>query len=458
MALTFSSLNRSIHEQKRKVIVRVDEKATLNRLLMPYFMGHQVEWMQDRTPIIQCVKGRRTGISYAESARAVMDCVADLYDTYYSTYSLDATRSFIKNSKKFATIANVAATAITQTLIIDNEEIQTQSLQFKNGRVIQAIPGNAVNLRDRQGVIVIDEAAFRKDLQEVLDAGYANLIWGGQLRVISTHFGVKNDFNRLAEDLAKNPEKGRLHFVPFQTALDNGLYKRICALKGEEWSQEGQDEWKRLLYLKAGQSALQEFDAIPMNYSSDSVFPKEAWKEVEFNRNDLRTCLKIRSFDMANTDKEIAKSTHYYTATILFACDAYNRLVVVDWEAKQVSNEKGDDWIEALSYQDGPNTIYLFELEGGSEASKYLSYMKRRLEHVQVKESKPQKNKLLRALPVAQMICSGDVVLAADLKDKQELIDYLDQFTGEKVPLITDLADSLSQGSIYWQEKIQRYL
>lgn len=443
------------HQRNKYTIARLPEGEPIKEL-MPYFMQHQVDWILDRSPLAINVKGRRTGISYAESGRAVLDCIANNFDTFYSTYSLESTRSFIGNCAKFARIANVAATHIVKTMVIDDEEVQTQSLVFRNGRKIQAIPGNPVNVRDRQGVLVIDEAAFRKgkNLKEVMDASYAIQIWGGMIRVISTHFGVKNEFNLLIKDVEQNPEKGTIHFTPFKKAVANGLYKRICALKGKIWTQADEDEWVRLLYVKAGDSALQEYDAIPTDYASGSIFPKENWKFVDYNYSDYSFNMKLRSFDLANTDKEVAKKTHFYSATIKAVCNHYNQLVILDWDTKQVSDDKGDQWIEDLSYQDGANTMFLIELEGGSEASKYISYMKRRLTNVTVKEIPPQKNKLLRALPCVPLISEGSVVIDRNMKNIDEFLDLLDQFNGEKVPKITDLADGLSQLISFWQRTI----
>ncbi|UGA40359.1 hypothetical protein JOS77_14150 [Chromobacterium haemolyticum] len=52
-----------------------------------------------------------------------------------------------------------------------------------------------------QGKVVIDEAAFHGDVQGVLDAATALLIWGGQIAVISSHNGKANAFNKLVQDI-----------------------------------------------------------------------------------------------------------------------------------------------------------------------------------------------------------------------------------------------------------------
>ncbi|QRY97390.1 hypothetical protein JT366_09305 [Sphingomonas paucimobilis] len=91
---------------------------------------------------------------------------------------------------------------------------------------------------------MIDEAAFHKDVRAVLDAVNALLIWGGKIRIISTHNGVLNPFNELIREAKAGKVPYSLHFIPFSKAVENGLYKRVCLLRGKEWSQEAQDEWE----------------------------------------------------------------------------------------------------------------------------------------------------------------------------------------------------------------------
>ncbi|WP_237172075.1 hypothetical protein [Pandoraea norimbergensis] len=72
-----------------------------------------------------------------------------------------------------------------------------------------ALTSRPSNLRGRQGTIVIDEAAFHDQLSELLKAALAMLIWGGRVRVISTHNGTDNAFNELVKIFGRRSVKAR---------------------------------------------------------------------------------------------------------------------------------------------------------------------------------------------------------------------------------------------------------
>jgi len=59
---------------------------------------------------------------------------------------------------------------------------------------IVALSSRPSNLRGKQGNIVIDEAAFHDNLPALLKAALAIMMWGGRIRVISTHNGADNPF------------------------------------------------------------------------------------------------------------------------------------------------------------------------------------------------------------------------------------------------------------------------
>jgi phage FluMu gp28-like protein len=48
------------------------------------------------------------------------------------------------------------------------------------------------NIRGLQGKVVIDEAAFHPNVQGVMEAATALLIWGGRISVISSHNGKQS--------------------------------------------------------------------------------------------------------------------------------------------------------------------------------------------------------------------------------------------------------------------------
>ena len=99
-----------------------------------------------------------------------------------------------------------------------------------------ALPSVARSLRSLQGLVILDEAAFYDDLDAVIKAAMAMLMWGGKVVILSTHNGADNPFHRLIKDV----NHGRLNYhlirVTLDDALEGGLYKRICKKQGKEWS------------------------------------------------------------------------------------------------------------------------------------------------------------------------------------------------------------------------------
>ena len=139
-----------------------------------------------------------------------------------------------------------------------------------------ALSSRPANIRGLQGHVVIDEAAFHPDVQGVLDAATALLIWGGQITIISSHNGKNNPFAQLCRDI----EAGRygadaaVVTVTFDDAVTNGLYERVCFMKGTPATAEGKKEWYskiRNAYGVRKAAMREELDAIPRDGSGVSL-------------------------------------------------------------------------------------------------------------------------------------------------------------------------------------------
>ena len=81
-------------------------------------------------------------------------------------------------------------------------------------------------------------------MREVIDAVNALLIWGGRVSVISTHNGHLNAFNELVREAKAGRNGFRVHTYTFADAVANGLYRRVCLMRGQDWSQDAQDAWE----------------------------------------------------------------------------------------------------------------------------------------------------------------------------------------------------------------------
>lgn len=237
--------------------------------LLPY----QQRWIADPSPLKVIEKGRRTGITWAEAADDVLIAAADSsaggQNVYYIGTDKEMTDEYVAACAMWAKQFNHAASAVEEGFWDDAEEeedkhIKTYAIRFPDSdHRILALASRPRKLRGRQGVLVGDEAAFQDDLPALLKAALAFIIWGGKVRLISTHDGEENDFNLLVLEIRAGQRKGSVHTVSFREAVAEGLYKRVCLRMGIKWTQEGEDAWVQETYDFYGADAPEELDCIP---------------------------------------------------------------------------------------------------------------------------------------------------------------------------------------------------
>jgi len=173
----------------------------------PIFLPYQTDFMTAVRdyPVVVEEKSRRTGMSW--TASFVADLTAALaadaggMDVFYMGYNLEMAREFIDYCAEHAQAMQAAASEVRESFFEDpdNPEKSTKvfRIDFASGFKILALPSRARALRGMQGLVIIDEAAFHDDLEELLKAALALLMWGGKVVIISTHNGDTNPFNVL---------------------------------------------------------------------------------------------------------------------------------------------------------------------------------------------------------------------------------------------------------------------
>ncbi|MGK7660663.1 MULTISPECIES: hypothetical protein [unclassified Marinovum] len=250
--------------------------ADLDPLAEGILMLHQKEWLEDTSDLKIAEKGRRTGITFAEALDDTLIAAASRSaggdNVFYIGDTKDKGREFIGYVAHFAKVIAGELHQVEEFLFEDKRDdgsskmITAYRITFASGYRVEALSSNPANIRGLQGVVVIDEAAFHSDVREVIDAVNALLIWGGKVRVISTHNGRLNPFNELIREAQAGKNPFNIHHIPFSTAVENGLYQRVCLIKGKPWSQEAQDAWEaQIRGSYGGRTAAmgQELDAIP---------------------------------------------------------------------------------------------------------------------------------------------------------------------------------------------------
>lgn len=215
-------------------------------------------------------KSRRIGATWGIAADAVLTSAAERkaggMDSLYIGYNLDMAREFIDVCAMWARAFNQAAASVEEFVFDDSDDevgIQAFRIKFASGFEIVALSSKPRSLRGRQGYVIIDEAGFHDDLDALMQAALALLIWGGKVLVISTHYGEDNAFNKLINDARAKRKPYHVVRTTFDDALNDGLYQRICLVRGIEWSVEGEAKWRAETIAFYGEAGDEELFCIP---------------------------------------------------------------------------------------------------------------------------------------------------------------------------------------------------
>ncbi|MDR1315247.1 MAG: hypothetical protein LBK13_00115 [Spirochaetales bacterium] len=234
-------------------------------VLLPY----QKKWIEDYSEVKVWEKSRRIGASYVEALASVLEAAkgkeAGGQSTYYLSYSKEMTQQFARDCAFWAKHINAAASEVEEAAIKDEDkDITVYRVRFASGFEVWCLPSVARSLRSKQGRVVIDEAAFVENLGELLKAAMALLMWGGCVRILSTHNGDDNPFNELIKDIRDGRKNYSLHKTTIDEALNEGLYRRICLVQKKAWTPEREAGWRSALLADYGDAADEELFCIPV--------------------------------------------------------------------------------------------------------------------------------------------------------------------------------------------------
>ena len=233
-------------------------------VLLPY----QQAWIKDTSPVKIAEKSRRVGLSWAEAADSALTAAqnrdAGGDDTWYIGYNMDMAKEFIRDVADWARHYGLAAGEMEEAVFVDEDkDIVTYAIRFASGFRVTALSSRPSNLRGKQGRIVIDEAAFHDDLAGLIKAAMALLIWGGKVRIISTHDGDKNPFNELVQDSRAGKLPYSVHRIEFKAAVEQGLFRRICLATRKTWSSDAEALWVAEMYSVYSDNSAEELDVVP---------------------------------------------------------------------------------------------------------------------------------------------------------------------------------------------------
>ncbi|MBN3779953.1 hypothetical protein G3O06_20665 [Burkholderia sp. Ac-20345] len=230
-------------------------------VLLPY----QQKWGEDTSPVRVCEKSRRVGLSWGEAAYSALEASRQGgQDTWYIGYNKDMAEEFILDCAFWARHFQFAAEAMEEVVIADERaDILAFRIRFASGARITALSSRPTNLRGKQDRVIIDEAAFHDNLDELLKAAMALLIWGGTVSVISTHNGVDNPFNELVKSIREGHKPYSLHRITFDEAVEQGLARRVFEKTGKVWTPEAQIQWCESIRAFYRPNDAEELDCVP---------------------------------------------------------------------------------------------------------------------------------------------------------------------------------------------------
>ena len=243
-------------------------------ILLPY-QSKSIE-LARKCKLLVIEKSRRIGLTWGLASEAVL-CAASKRSAggmkvWYMGYDLDMAREFIDTCAMWARAFNCAIQSFGEYVFEDKHgDVKAFRIKFASGFEIVSLPSVARSLRGKQGWFILDEAAFVGDLEEVLKAGKAFVIWAGKLTIISTHDGEGNAFNSLISDIKTPPKDGKKSLkgetlkITFDEAVDDGLYERVKLITPANDNEPfpNKEDWVAEIRGIYGDNASEELDCIP---------------------------------------------------------------------------------------------------------------------------------------------------------------------------------------------------
>lgn len=240
-------------------------------------LGYQqraVDLLFAGTALLVIEKSRRIGLTWGVAAFAALKAASSVeaggQNVWYMGYDKDMTLEFIEVCAMWARAFGLVAGELQEEEVLyvdDNgkeQGVKAFSIRFASGFRITALPSVPRALRGKQGIVIIDEAAFHKNVNEVIKSAMALLIWGGQVVVISTHDGVGNPFNVLLGEIEAGNRAGQTMKITFADAMADGLYERVALVAASKGTQlPDKAAWEAGIRAAYGEDAAEELDCIP---------------------------------------------------------------------------------------------------------------------------------------------------------------------------------------------------
>lgn len=137
------------------------------------------------------LKSRQLGISTLSAGHALWSM---LFNTDFNVLVIATNQEVAKNLVTKVQVMHENLPSWLQSTVVSNNKL---SLKFKNGSQIKAISSASTGARSEAlSLLIVDEAAFIRNIEEIWIASQATLSTGGGAVVLSTPNGVGNWFHK----------------------------------------------------------------------------------------------------------------------------------------------------------------------------------------------------------------------------------------------------------------------
>ena len=286
----------------------------MNNILFPY----QSDILRDEYDVVLVEKSRQIGVTWSIALRAVYVALMGATVNYVG-YNLSMATTFISDCAHWLDALNLGMHQIGMGNEVYRDGSRSESvfrlkIEVSGGGSIAALASQPRNVRSRRGYVIIDEAAFHKDLTGIREAAAAVKRWGGTLTVISTHYGIGNEFYGWTEEIRSGKVPGRIHTIPFETALQQGFYERNCAIRGVTYKPENEAKWVKAIYdeYSDDEIAREELDVIPSKGRGGYIPVNMIERAMIRGREVVRLSLKSEFSELGSLLREQDVAVWYY--------------------------------------------------------------------------------------------------------------------------------------------------
>lgn len=212
-----------------------------------YFLPYQIAWLNDNGQIKVWEKSRRIGATYVQAYEDVRDVVlGNVPAVWFSSADESAAKEYILYCAQWAKLFDKGARDLGEQVLESDKSIKTFTIEFTNGKRINALSSNPKAFRSKGGKVVLDEFAFHNDAVALWKAAKPVITWGYPLRILSTHHGKQTLFYKFIESIKSGKLNWSLHTTTIFDAVEQGLVDKIYKRKTtkqerEDWLKEQEE-------------------------------------------------------------------------------------------------------------------------------------------------------------------------------------------------------------------------